>query len=144
MILERLEGIEMANNLFKSLFSDGDSDNQEEYYDEQAPVAQGDNKVVSMNSVRQRSSKIALYEPRLYADVKQIADQLLNDRAVIVNFSQMDAKVASRIVDFLNGTVFAINGDIKRIGKEIFLCTPKNFEVSGNLSDTLKNDPDKI
>ena len=120
----------MANNLFKSLFSDGDSDNQEEYYDEQAPVVQGDNKVVSMNSVRQRSSKIALYEPRLYADVKQIADQLLNDRAVIV--------------DFLNGTVFAINGDIKRIGKEIFLCTPKNFEVSGNLSDTLKNDPDKI
>ena len=101
----------MANNLFKSLFSDGDSDNQEEYYDEQAPVAQGDNKVVSMNSVRQRSSKIALYEPRLYADVKQIADQLLNDRAVIVNFSQMDAKVASRIVDFLNGTVFA------RLGK---------------------------
>ena len=51
----------MANNLFKSLFSDGDSDNQKEYYDEQAPVAQGDNKVVSMNSVRQRSSKIALY-----------------------------------------------------------------------------------
>ena len=134
----------MANNLFKSLFSDGDSDNQEEYYDEQAPVAQGDNKVVSMNSVRQRSSKIALYEPRLYADVKQIADQLLNDRAVIVNFSQMDAKVASRIVDFLNGTVFAINGDNKRNGKEIFLCTPKNFEVSGNLSDTLKKDPDKI
>ena len=97
-----------------------------------------------MNSIRQRSSQIALYEPRLYADVKQIASQLLNDRAVIVNFSQMDGKVASRIVDFLNGTVFAIDGDIKRIGKEIFLCTPKNFEVSGNLSDTLKNDTDKI
>ncbi|WP_251576483.1 cell division protein SepF [Limosilactobacillus agrestimuris] len=134
----------MANNLFKSLFSDGESDNQDEYYDEQAPVSQSDNKVVSMNSIRQRSSKIALYEPRLYADVKQIADQLLNDRAVIVNFSQMDSKVASRIVDFLNGTVFAISGDIKRIGKEIFLCTPKNFEVSGNLSDNLKNDTDKI
>ncbi|MBD7894289.1 cell division protein SepF [Limosilactobacillus sp. Sa3CUN2] len=134
----------MANNLFKSLFSDSESDNQDEYYDEQTPVSQSDNKVVSMNSIRQRSSKIALYEPRLYADVKQIADQLLNDRAVIVNFSQMDSKVASRIVDFLNGTVFAISGDIKRIGKEIFLCTPKNFEVSGNLSDNLKNDTDKI
>ena len=134
----------MANNLFKSLFSDGESDNQEEYYDEKAVAPLGDNKVVSMNSIRQRSSQIALYEPRLYADVKQIASQLLNDRAVIVNFSQMDGKVASRIVDFLNGTVFAIDGDIKRIGKEIFLCTPKNFEVSGNLSDTLKNDTDKI
>lgn len=135
----------MAGNLFKSLFSDGDSDNQEEYYDEQSVAPQVDGrKVVSMNGVRQRSSKIALYEPRLYADVKQIAGQLLNDRAVIVNFTQMDTKVASRIVDFLNGTVFAIGGDIKRIGKEIFLCTPKNFEISGHLSDTLKNDTDKI
>lgn len=133
----------MANNLFKSLFSDP-ANSQPEPYDEEQINSSVDNKVVSINSVRPQSSKIALYEPRLYADVKQVAEQLLNDRAVIVNFSQMDPKVAGRIVDFLNGTIFAINGDIKRIGKEIFLCTPKNFEVSGNLSDSLKNDTDKI
>lgn len=135
--------IKMANNLFKSLFSDP-ANSQPESYDEEPVNTPVDSKVVSINSARPQFSKIALYEPRLYADVKQVAEQLLNDRAVIVNFSQMDPKVAGRIVDFLNGTIFAINGDIKRIGKEIFLCTPKNFEVSGNLSDSLKNDVDKI
>ena len=56
----------------------------------------------------------------------------------------MDANVAARLVDFLNGTVFAIDGEMKRIGKEIFLCTPKNYEISGSLTSNLKNDGDKF
>lgn len=137
----------MASKLLKSLFGDADQP-ETEYYDDNPQTAPVDNnKVVPMTASRARASQITLYEPRLYADVKQIATQLLNSRAVIVNFSQMDSKVAARIVDFLNGTVFAIDGDIKRIGKEIFLCTPKNFEVSGDLSTevsaTLKHDADQ-
>lgn len=63
---------------------------------------------------------------------------------MIVNFTQMDTNVAARLVDFLNGTVFAIDGEMKRIGKEIFLCTPKNYEISGSLTSNLKNDGDKF
>lgn len=133
----------MASKLLKSLFGDTDQPADDYYEDDQVqPV--DNNKVVPMNGSRARTSQISLYEPRLYADVKQIATQLLNNRAVIVNFSQMEPKVAGRIVDFLNGTVFAIDGDIKRIGKEIFLCTPKNFEVSGDLSTNLKRETDHI
>ncbi len=47
---------------------------------------------------------------------------------MIVNFTQMDTNVAARLVDFLNGTVFAIDGEMKRIGKEIFLCTLKTMK----------------
>lgn len=133
----------MAANLFKSLFGDDDVA-QDEYYDDAAPAQQTSrrNNVVSIHQAKQenRLSQISLYEPRLYADVRQIATQLLDGRAVIVNFTQMDDKNAKRVVDFLNGATFAIDGGIKRIGKEIFLCTPKNYEVSGNLSDGLKMD----
>lgn len=99
-----------------------------------------DNKVVSLNAPRSaasQSSKISLFEPRLYADVQDIAKQLLNQQAVIVNFGRIDDDSARRIVDFLTGTVFAIDGDIERIGDAIFLCTPKNFEITGDLSATL-------
>ena len=133
----------MASNLFKSLFGDDDVA-QDEYYDGETSVQQPDrrNNVVSIQQAKQekRLSQIALYEPRLYADVRQIATQLLKGQAVIVNFTQMDDKNAKRVVDFLNGATFAIDGGIKRIGKEIFLCTPKNYEVSGNLSDGMKMD----
>lgn len=138
----------MAANFLKSLFGDDDLEQQDEYYENPQPAShQGNNKVVSFsegqaNRAGQTTSKISLYEPRMYADVKQIASQLLADRAIVVNFTQMDPKAAARMVDFLNGTVFAIKGEMKRIGKEIFLCAPNNFEVSGNLSSNLEAESD--
>lgn len=138
----------MAANFLKSLFGEEDIDEQDGLYETSEQVstpANTSNKVVSINSGRlNQMSQISLYEPRLYADVKQIASQLLKGHAVIVNFTQMDANVAARLVDFLNGTVFAIDGEMKRIGKEIFLCTPKNYEISGSLTSNLKNDGDKF
>lgn len=136
----------MAANFLKSLFGDDDLE-QDDYYENKqpAPRGNGSNKVVSIseaNRASQSTSQISLYEPRMYADVKQIASQLLADHAIVVNFTQMDSKSAARMVDFLNGTVFAINGEMKRIGKEIFLCAPNNFEVSGNLSSNLKAETD--
>ena len=138
----------MAANFLKSLFGEEDIDEQDGLYETSEQVstpANTSNKVVSINSGRlNQMSQISLYEPRLYADVKQIASKLLECHAVIVNFTQMDAYFAARLVDFLNGTVFAIDGEMKRIGKEIFLCTPKNYEISGSLTSNLKNDGDKF
>lgn len=145
------EATEMAANFLRSLFGDEELDEQEKYYEAtDRPATTGaNNKIVSINNVNRlgqnQLSQISLYEPRLYADVKQIASQLLDGHAVIVNFTQMDSSVAARLVDFLNGTVFAIDGEMKRIGKEIFLCTPKNYEISGNLTtNNLKNENDKF
>lgn len=82
--------------------------------------------------------KIMLFEPRMFSDVKQISTRLLDGQATIVNFSRMDDQQAHRIVDFLSGVVFAINGDVKRIGEEIFLCTPADFSVEGMLTESTK------
>ncbi|AYE38002.1 cell division protein SepF [Companilactobacillus zhachilii] len=96
-------------------------------------------KVVSMSTASEArtksSSKIAIYQPRVYSDAKVIAKQLLNNKAVIVNFNNVNDAQSKRIVDFLTGTIFALNGEIKRVGEKIFLCTPPKFEIDGSIPD---------
>ncbi|MCY9363339.1 cell division protein SepF [Bacillus spizizenii] len=99
----------------------------------------GKQNVVSLQSV-QKSSKVVLSEPRVYAEAQEIADHLKNRRAVVVNLQRIQHDQAKRIVDFLSGTVYAIGGDIQRIGSEIFLCTPDNVDVSGTISELISED----
>ncbi|KIL50394.1 cell division protein SepF [Jeotgalibacillus alimentarius] len=95
--------------------------------------------VVSLQSIQQ-SSKMVLMEPRMYAEAQEIADHLKSHRAVVVNLQRISKDQAKRIVDFLSGTVYAIGGDIQRVGTDIFLCTPDNIEVSGNITDLIQED----
>jgi len=93
--------------------------------------------VVSLQSV-QKASKVILMEPRVYSEAQEIADHLKNRRAVVVNLQRIEQDQARRIVDFLSGTVYAISGDIQKIGANIILCTPDNVEVSGNISELMQ------
>jgi len=111
--------------------------NEVEPQTEKQPVKTASNKkqnVVSLQSVQQ-SSKVILIEPRVYAEAQEVADHLVSRRAVVVNLQRIQHDQAIRIVDFLSGTVYAIGGDIQRVGKDIFLCTPDNVEVSGNITE---------
>lgn len=93
------------------------------------------NNVVSINQTQQQG-KIIVVEPRVYSEVKEIADLLLANQAVILNFNRIEKNEAKKIVDFLMGTIYAIEGDMQRVGNEIFLCTPKNVEIDGVLDQS--------
>lgn len=100
--------------------------------------------VVTMNQASQsytaqESSKMCLFEPRVFSDTQDIADELKNRRATLVNLQRIDQVSAKRIIDFLSGTVYAIGGDIQRVGTDIFLCTPDNVEVAGSITDHIEN-----
>ncbi len=83
-------------------------------------------------------SKMMLLEPRAYSESQQIADYLKNRSAVVVNLKRVTPDQAKRIVDFLYGTIYAIGGDLQKLGGGIFLCTPNNVNVEGNISDENK------
>ncbi len=91
--------------------------------------------VVSLTSMQQASSKVVLCEPRTYNEAQEIADNIINRRAVVINLQRVDHQQAKRIVDFLSGTVYALNGDIQKLGAETFLCTPDNVNISGTISE---------
>ena len=84
-------------------------------------------------------SKMMLLEPRAYSESQQIADYLKNRSAVVVNLKRVTPDQAKRIVDFLYGTIYAIGGDIQKLGGGIFLCTPNNVTVDGKISDEANN-----
>ena len=94
-----------------------------------------DNVVSIKSGMNAAKSKIVLYEPRVYSDAKDVAQNLLNNKAVIINFSRMEDASARRVVDFITGTVYALNGEIQRIGDKIFLATPPKFVTNGKISD---------
>ncbi len=124
---------------FKNFFN---TDEEYEYVEEieveepevqHYPKKSGKN-VVSLSAIQQPTSKVILCEPKSYNEVQEIADNLLNKRAVVINLQRVDHTQAKRIVDFLSGTVYSIKGDIQKLGHETFLCTPDTVDVTGTIS----------
>ncbi len=115
----------MALNKFKNLFSSNKDDefdgSEGEYYNDETALETG--------------NKMMLLEPRAYSESQQIADYLKNRNAVVVNLKRVTPDQAKRIVDFLSGTLYAIGGDLQKLGGGIFLCTPNNINVEGKISD---------
>ncbi len=127
----------MALNKLKNLLvgtDDGDNNNdspEEEFYTTSREDYHAANGMAG--------SKMILLEPRAYSESQQIADYLKNRSAVVVNLKRVTPDQAKRIVDFLYGTIYAIGGDLQKLGGGIFLCTPNNVNVEGKISDDANN-----
>lgn len=94
--------------------------------------------VVSIHS--QKNVKVILNEPRSYDEAQDIADHLRSHRSVIVNLQRVRIDQATRIIDFMSGTVYALGGSISKIGGNIFLCTPDTVEIEGTIAEILGED----
>ena len=81
-----------------------------------------------------KDSHLILFEPRAYSETQEIANYLKQKRAAVVNLHRLQKEQSKRVIDFLSDVIYAIEGDIQQIGPKIFLCTPKNIGVSGNIT----------
>ena len=121
----------------KSLFkSDEPVSSEDEYY----TISTED----ALKDIGGEGSKLILLEPRAYSESQQIADHLKNRHTVVVNLKRVTKDQAKRIVDFLSGTIYAIGGDLQKIGGGIFLCTPRNMSVQGKISNDEETNKDKV
>lgn len=80
-------------------------------------------------------NKMILFEPRAYSESTQIVDYLKNRNTVVVNLKRVTPDQAKRIVDFLTGALYAMNGNLQKLGGGIFLCAPNNVNVEGKITD---------
>ena len=119
--------LDKLKNLFGGEEEVTETPAEEEYYSTSRESYQDDNGAAG--------SKMILLEPRAYSESQQIADYLKSRNAVVVNLKRVTPDQAKRIVDFLSGTLYAIGGDLQKLGGGIFLCTPNNVNVEGKISD---------
>ena len=96
-----------------------------------------DNKIVNINATTQL--EVVLVKPEAYADGSIVADHLINRRTVVLNLESTNKEVSRRLLDFLSGVAYAIDGQIKRVANSTFIITPYNVGVVGDILDELEN-----
>ena len=94
------------------------------------------NKVVNIHT--NSNMKIVVHEPLSYDEAPSIIDDLKSRKTVIVNLEQLDNGIKKQIFDFINGGLYAMEGNIQKVTKDIFIFAPSNVEIDG-LKDELKN-----
>lgn len=132
----------MARNIFKDIFKDN-----EEVLDENS-ISDQFYEVTAEEATPNGTSKMILLEPRAFSEATQIADYLKKRNTVVLNLKRVTKEQAKRIADFVSGTIYAIGGNMQNIGGGTFLCTPKNVNVEGKISNendkTEKRDNDDL
>ncbi len=87
--------------------------------------------VVSIHT--NKGMKVIVAEPDSFDDAQGLADHLKSRRQVILNLENTTPEIAQRIVDFVSGTTYALEGNSQQVGKTIFIFTPSNVEISKDL-----------
>jgi cell division inhibitor SepF len=151
---EKRRGLQMAKLLNKMLNLVGweseeeeiEEEMQEELKDESHQSPQylhafskksQQNKVVNIHSSNQ--FKVVIMQPETFDDARDVCDHLKNKKPVVVNLENLNKETAQRVVDFLSGSVYGVDGDIQKISAGIFMIAPNNVDIMGEFKDELKN-----
>ncbi|MEW6274668.1 MAG: cell division protein SepF [Bacillota bacterium] len=105
--------------------------------DETAAQSRRKGQVLSLHA--QRQVRVVVAEPKVFEDVQGIADHLKNRRPVIVNLEQADAELARRVVDFISGATYGLNGNMQKVGNGIFLFVPSNVDIASELKNQARD-----
>ena len=92
-------------------------------------------RVVPLRSASASSAKaleVSIMKPTRFDDSQDICDMLVSERATVVNLEGIDLALAQRIMDFISGAVYALNGKIHQISNLIFIVSPENVDISGD------------
>ena len=121
------------------LLTGSESDAAQGTDDEETEVREGGkrNKVVKIHTTAQL--KLVVMQPESFEDARDIANHLKSKKPVVMNLESVERDVARRIVDFLSGAVYALDGNIQKVSNGIFLIAPYNVGIMGDFKDELRN-----
>ena len=97
----------------------------------------GNSKVVNIHTTTQM--QVVLVKPDRFDNVSEIAEHLRSKHAVVLNLEATNKDIARRLVDFLSGCAYALDGKIKKIAISTYIITPYNVDIVGDLIDELEN-----
>ncbi len=86
---------------------------------------------LNLHSSSNVQMKICIHEPLSYDEAPLIVDDLRLRKAVVLNFEQLDMNIKRQIFDFVNGSLYALDGKIQKVNRDIFILAPSNIEIEG-------------
>ncbi|MEE8885607.1 MAG: cell division protein SepF [Eubacteriales bacterium] len=89
------------------------------------------------NNAPSSGMEVCVIKPSRVEDYREIADTLLSGCTVVLNLEGIDVELAQRIIDFSSGSCYAIGGGLQKVSSYIFILTPSNVEISGDIQDLL-------
>lgn len=95
------------------------------------------NKILNIHT--NNSIKLVVYEPSKYEEAPRMVEDLKNRKIVVINLEEMEIEPKKQIFDFLNGSIYALDGNIQKVSKDIFILAPNNVEIDARLKEELKN-----
>ncbi|NLY43965.1 MAG: cell division protein SepF [Clostridiaceae bacterium] len=104
---------------------------------EYVPQMKKRSKIVNIHTTTQL--KLVVMQPESFDDAQDIADHLKSKKPIVINLEEVEKDVARRIVDFLGGAVYALDGNIQKVSNGIFLVAPYNVDIMGDFKDELRN-----
>ena len=100
-----------------------------------APVSTGFNGHVMNSSAASNKQQLVLVRPETFNDAPAIATNLREKKAVVLNLDNVDKALARRVVDFLSGCTYAVDGSVKKVAHATYLFCPSNMEITGDLKN---------
>lgn len=92
-------------------------------------------KVVPIKPGTSRGLEVVVIRPESMEDASDITDTLLNGKAVVLNLEGIHVEIAQRIIDYSAGSCYAMRGNLQKITSYIFLVTPPNVDISGDIPE---------
>lgn len=89
-------------------------------------------RVVKLHDTPNQQMKVVVIQPESFEEARDITNHLKSKKPIVVNLESVEKEVARRIVDFLSGAVYALDGDIQKISNGIFLIVPNNVGIMGD------------
>lgn len=134
-------GIETEEDYYDDDYYDEEDEIEEEplHRKVQTPSARKTaSKVVPINPGA--SSRIRIMKPSEFRDSTGISDEIKGGRLVIFDVGNLDESEARRVVDFVSGAAYGVNGNVRRVSGGIFVAAPKNIDITGdNLKEHTRN-----
>lgn len=115
----------------EELETENDFEEQEEEEEEEKRLFGRKNKVVNMPQANQ--IKMVISQPTTFEQSEEICQYLKERKSCIVNLEYVNKDVARRVVDFISGGVYALNGHIQKISNSIFLIAPANYDIANEM-----------
>ena len=85
-------------------------------------------------------NEVCIFKPTSIEDSREITETLLQGKAVVINFEGLHVEISQRIIDFISGACYALNGNLQKISNFIFIATPDSVDISGDFQDLLASD----